>query len=315
MEYQMNSKIRCVKLGARPALMPGDVVVASFKPPVFGRALRVKDGIVTIRPTEGSNRQLMDVRRRDIKLLRTRDRLAREVGCLVTIHNGSHGGTGTLEHINGGYNYVRKGDAASGIVLELYPNEFRVEAVFRHPDFVPGTVVRFVDPGTVEWGKLKRTTHGVVRGVAEAHIVVQPMESHSGNVLFLLEDQISLESSKLSEPMDETELADLELGKLAIRALLVTCGPMTVGQLSGLLATQGQTDEAVRTNLFSLVNDGKAQLDEENVLITPLESDEMVDDSVRDALVAATAAVRKAKTVLADCVFKTIADVGGKLKR
>lgn len=188
--------------------------------------------------------------------------------------------------------------------------------LFRSPaDFIVGTVVRFVDPNRIVWGKRKRTTHGIVRGVTQKQILVQPLTSSADHLVYQNEDEITLEQGKVYEHMDESEIADLELAKLAIRALLVTCGSMTVGQLAGLLATQGVSEESVRANVAAIIADGKAQLDKDHVFLSSNESDEVVQGPIRDRLVASTEAVRKAKTEMANAVFATIADTGSRLPR
>ncbi len=309
----MRSGIRKVKLGTLPALMPGDLVTRSGSAEIWGHAVSVEKGIVTVRPSGVRDRMQMAVVRRDVNLVRRSDRLPSEPGCSVKIHNGSHTGPGTLERTDGAYNYVHAGGPGSDQVLELYPCEFTVEAVYRHPDYIPGSVVRFVDHNKIDFRQQKPCTHGVVRGVAEAHIVVQPFSSN--HIVFLTLDEIVLEKNGLREALDEREIGDFNLPKLAVRALLVTCGSVTLQQLSALLATQGHRDEHVRTMVFELVNEGKAYLSKDHKSVTSAESDQCVDGTIRESLFASTEAVRKARAALAEAVFQAIANTGGRLPR
>jgi len=308
----MDSKITTVKRGTTAAMMAGDVVTTKTVPHRNGRVIRLNNKTVTIRPSGDGNHQLMELRRQDVRNSRTRDSLPVEIGCRVRVQNGSQKGTGTLERVDGGYNYIRYGDNPDNI-LELYPNEFRVVAVYRHPDFIPGTIVRFADAEKIAWGKVKRTTHGVVLGVASTKIVVQPMGSRS--IMFLGEEELALEVSKARDPLAAEDLSEQDMLKHAIRALLVTCGGMMVVQLTGLLATQGHKDETVRTALFELVAEGKASIDPSHVMVSAVDKEDIVQGEIRDNLFAATDAVRKAKVALADAVFKAIADTGSRLPR
>ncbi len=309
----MPSGIRKIKLGTLPALMPGDLVTRVDSAEIWGYAVAVDKGVVTVRPIGNRDRMITAIIRRDVRLVRRIDRLPSEPGCSVKIHNGSHSGPGTLERTDGSYNYVHAGSPGSGQVLELYPCEFTVEAVYRHPDYIPGSVVRFVDHNKVDFKEQKPCTHGVVRGVAESQIVVQPFSSP--NIVFLKEDEIVLEKNGLREALDVREIDEFNLPKLAVRALLVTCKSLSMQQLCGLLATQGYRDDHVRTIVYELVNERKAQLSRDQQVVYSSENDECVDGTIRDSLFASTDAVRKARLALAEAVFQTIANTGGRLPR
>lgn len=91
------------------------------------------------------------------------------------------GQIGFVEHINGGYNYIRlKGidpNKPNPEVLELYPNEFRVVERYEIDGFPVDQNVILLSPALLDWGRGKMRHGGVVIGACEDKVVIK---THAG---------------------------------------------------------------------------------------------------------------------------------------
>jgi hypothetical protein len=94
---------------------------------------------------------------------------------------------GFVRQIDGAYNYVlpealQNGEPApEDCIFELYPNELRVVAVYRHPDFSAGTRVRIVAP--LNWGRRKPREFAHVLGVSATQVLIQPIGPRKGPIM------------------------------------------------------------------------------------------------------------------------------------
>ena len=183
-----------------------------------------------------------------------------EVGAKVAILGYKHlrcAKTGFVQSIDGAYNYVRpEGPAVSPTdptagAFELYPNEIEVLAVYRHDAFTPGTIVRITG---LDWGKAKPKSHGIVCGVEESRVIVQPIGARKGAVISVLPQDLLVERNpgQLSAEALVVQLAIV----VVLRALDAA---ISVSALKELLATQpAMTD--LDQHMARLANEGKIKL-------------------------------------------------------
>lgn len=228
-----------------------------------------------------------------------------EVGAKVAILQYKHlkcAKTGFVQSINGGYNYVRpEGLPVSSLdptagVFELYPNEIRVLAVYRHDAFKPGIVVRIKN---LDWGKVKPKSHGIVCGVEETRIILQPIGARKGAV-------ISLPPQDLQVERNEAQLSSEALVvQLAIVAILrILDKPLSVSALKALLATQPAMSD-IDEHLARLANEGKIKLTESDVCsIKP--TGDVVPEAPRLELHGAVDGLAQANQRLANAVHQAI---------
>lgn len=88
------------------------------------------------------------------------------------------GQVGFVDHINGGYNYIRfegsdpnRRDVQQ---LELYPNEFKVVERYEAIDGFPiGQNVILLSPAHLDWGRGKIRHGGVVIGACQGKVMVK----------------------------------------------------------------------------------------------------------------------------------------------
>lgn len=92
---------------------------------------------------------------------------------------------GYINHIDGGYNYVRTG-AKGEVTIELYPNEFKVVQRYKSRLFKVGDNVRLLAPEKLPWGKTRQRLGGVVIGITRGRIVVKTHAGRGRSHTFLI---------------------------------------------------------------------------------------------------------------------------------
>jgi hypothetical protein len=229
-----------------------------------------------------------------------------EVGARVAILQYKHlkcARAGFVQSINGGYNYVRPEglpvtatDPAAG-AFELYPNEIRVLAVYRHPDFKPGTIVRIKN---LEWGQVKPKSHGIVCGVEKTRIIVQPMGARKGGLISLPPQDLQVERN------DDQLSAEALVAQHAILAVLrMLDKPVLVSALKSLLATQPAISD-IDEHLARLANAGKIVLSEGYVSCIKSTGGDVVPEALHLELHGAVDGLAQANQRLANAVHQAI---------
>ncbi len=241
----------------------------------------------------------------DISVLTAPKEKRLEVGAKVQILQHKHlkcASTGHVQSINGAYIYVRPDDSPVSALnpaegaFELYPNELRVLATYRHKDFIPGTVVRIKN---LDWGHTRPKSHGIVCGVEAQRIIVQPVGARKGALISLPPEDLAVERN------DEQLPAQALIAQVAILAVLRALDrSVSLSQLKSLLATQpaaGDIDE----NLARLSNGGKIILTESQATAVKDEANTAsaaADVELQDAI----AALAQAEKRLVDAVHQAI---------
>jgi hypothetical protein len=218
-----------------------------------------------------------------------------EVGARVEILQHKHlrcARTGHVQSINGAYIQVRPDDqpvVASNpteAVFELYPNELRVLAVYRHQLFQPGVVVRIKN---LNWGTHKPKSNGIV----------QPVGARKGAIVSLVPEDLVLESNEGGLP---AEALVSQRSILALLRALETSTSLT--ELKALLATQSGVSD-VDGCLARLANEGKVTLSESRA--QAVESAEgSCPDPVHVELHSSILALSEAQDRLAQAVHQAI---------
>jgi hypothetical protein len=117
----------------------------------------------------------------------TSERLSLEIGARVEILQHKVlkcSRYGFVRQIDGAYNYVQPESLSDGspapeeCIFELYPNELKVVAVYRHPDFFEGARVKIVAP--LNWGRRKPREFAHVLGVSATQVLIQPVGPRKG---------------------------------------------------------------------------------------------------------------------------------------
>jgi len=157
---------------------------------------------------------VFDLPVKEVTPLRLANRLPLEVGARVVIRQHKHlkcARHGTIQYIDGGYISVlpdatgedegagshagsHVGSHAGSLAgsssnfplslrcFELYDSEIKVIAVFRHKQFLPGSIIKIND---FDWGRTMRRTYGVVLGIAQSGLIVQPIGASKGKTISL----------------------------------------------------------------------------------------------------------------------------------
>jgi hypothetical protein len=229
-----------------------------------------------------------------------------EVGARVEILGYKHlrcARTGHVLSIDGAYNYVRPDDApvtTSGPdhrTYELYPNELKVLANYRHKDFALGAVVRIKH---LDWGKNKARSHGIVCGVEATRIILQPIGARKGAFVAVAPEALQLEKNG-SQLAAEDLVMQLSLNAL-LRALDKS---VALSELKALLATQSATGD-IDSNLARLANDGKITLSESHAQVVHTGADKPEPSQAQIELRIAIDALAAAKQRLVEAVHDAI---------
>lgn len=170
---------------------------------------------------------------------------------------------GFVQFINGAYISVRPEDRepvesdACERTIELYPNELKLVAIYSHPEFRPGAVVRIKK---LDWLNVDAKCHGIVTGVEAERILVRPIGSHDSAIASIVPDDLALET--VDDTALSAESVALQAAVLAILRALAVAVPLV--QLDSLLATQrsfySTTARGLGTELARLANAGKISL-------------------------------------------------------
>jgi hypothetical protein len=228
-----------------------------------------------------------------------------ELGAKVAILQHKHlkcAATGHIQAINGAYNYVRPDNMPVSAIdpthgaFELYPNEIRILAVYRHDDFKRGTVVRIKN---LDWGKVRPKSHGLVCGIEATRILVQPIGARKGALISLPPEDLLVERN------DGQLSADALVAQLAIIAVLRALGSsVSVSALKSLLATQQAVGD-IDAHLARLANQGKIRLTESQVQCI-IADGEALPDAEHLELHSAIDGLAQATRRLADAVHTAI---------
>jgi hypothetical protein len=229
-----------------------------------------------------------------------------EVGARVEILGYKHlrcARTGHVLSISGAYNYVRPDDAPvttfgpDDRVYELYPNELKVLANYRHKDITLGAVVRIKD---LDWGKTKARSHGIVCGVEATRIILQPIGARKGAIIAVAPEALQLEKNdgKLAAEDLVTQLALVAVLRALDKSVALT-------DLKSLMASQSAQSD-IDANLARLANDDKITLTESHAQASHGDSDKSAPDATQLALRDAIEALAAAQKRLTDAVHATI---------
>lgn len=92
---------------------------------------------------------------------------------------------GYVESIDGAYHYVRS-ETDSALLVELYPNEFKVVERYFCSSLTIGQNVRLTAPEKLAWGKTKPRIGGVVLGFNRQFALVKTHAGRGRSQIFLI---------------------------------------------------------------------------------------------------------------------------------